>query len=84
MVLNIKSVKGTSDVLAIVTEEPLEGWLHYGGENVKKVRCPKEKQIRADIVFNSWISALSLEPIPPQMWWEKYETHPVKDEDIPF
>lgn len=61
----------------------MKGWLHYGGENVKKVRCPREKQIRADIVFNSWISALSLEPIPPQMWWEKYETHPVKDEDIP-
>lgn len=84
MILNVKSVAGTSDVLAVVTEEPLDGWLHYGGENIKKVRCPRERRIRADIVFNNWISPLNLENIPPIMWWEKYETPPVIDEEIPF
>lgn len=84
MVLNIKSVQGTSDVLAVVTEEPLENWLHYGGENIGKVRCPTERRIRADLVFNNWISKLGLENIPPIMYWEKHPSDYVPDEEIPF
>lgn len=84
MVLNIKAVQGTSDVLAIVTEEPLENWLHYGGENINKVRCPKEKQIRADLVFQNWIEKLNLDSIPPKMFWETNPSDYRPDEEIPF